>query len=74
MDYIDIAQDHETQEREALVRARKRFHLPQDISQGEYLHCIGCDAEIPLARRVAVPHVKTCVDCQAASERPESRR
>ncbi|MBT8411982.1 MAG: DksA/TraR family C4-type zinc finger protein [Octadecabacter sp.] len=30
-------------------------------------HCAECEEEIPLARRVALPGVKLCIDC--ASER-----
>jgi phage/conjugal plasmid C-4 type zinc finger TraR family protein len=41
---------------------RARSQLPR----GESLHhCESCDAEIPEARRKAVPGVRLCVDCQA---------
>lgn len=33
---------------------------------GESLtHCAECDEEIPEARRVALPGVKLCIDCQS---------
>lgn len=41
---------------------RARSQLPR----GESLrHCEECDAEIPEARRDAVPGVRLCVQCQA---------
>jgi phage/conjugal plasmid C-4 type zinc finger TraR family protein len=27
-------------------------------------HCVECEEEIPEARRVAIPGVKLCIDCQ----------
>ena len=44
---------------------RARTALPR----GESLrHCEGCGAEIPEARRVAVPGVRLCVPCQSAQD------
>ncbi len=35
------------------------------LPQGESLtHCAECDEEIPEARRIALPGVKLCIDCQ----------
>lgn len=33
------------------------------------MHCEQCDAEIPAARRKAVPGVRLCVPCQEAEDR-----
>ena len=47
---------------------RVRSQLPQ----GESLkHCEECDAEIPEARRKAVPGVRLCVPCQQARDADE---
>jgi phage/conjugal plasmid C-4 type zinc finger TraR family protein len=44
---------------DAIDRARKQ------LPQGEALtHCEECDAEIPQARREAVPGVRLCIQCQ----------
>ena len=44
---------------------RGRRNLPKGESLG---NCEECDAVIPEARRQAVPGVRLCVNCQAASE------
>ncbi|MDQ6257857.1 TraR/DksA C4-type zinc finger protein, partial [Campylobacter jejuni] len=37
-------------------------------------HCAECDEEIPEARRVAIPGVKLCIDCQKSRDaRPVNR-
>jgi phage/conjugal plasmid C-4 type zinc finger TraR family protein len=36
------------------------------------LRCEDCDAEIPEARREAVPGVRLCVNCQDAHDREDS--
>ena len=43
--------------------------------RGESLsHCAECDEPIPEARRVAIPGVKLCIDCQRARDtRPVAR-
>jgi phage/conjugal plasmid C-4 type zinc finger TraR family protein len=47
---------------------RVRSRLPR----GESLdRCAECDAEIPEARRQAVPGVRLCVACQEAADRDE---
>jgi phage/conjugal plasmid C-4 type zinc finger TraR family protein len=48
---------------EAVERARKR--LPAGDSS---THCEECEAEIPEARRKAVPGVRLCVRCQEERE------
>jgi len=42
---------------------RARSALPRGES---LVHCEECGAEIPLARRTAVPGVRRCVSCQAS--------
>ena len=52
---------------DAVARARAR------LAQGPGLaHCEACDAEIPQARRDAVPGVRLCVNCQSAADAEES--
>jgi phage/conjugal plasmid C-4 type zinc finger TraR family protein len=47
---------------------RARSSLPQ----GESLtHCKECGKEIPEARRVAVPGVRLCIQCQAEVDKME---
>ena len=44
------------------------------IPDGESLtHCEDCGAEIPEARRRAVPGVRCCVRCQSERERMQSK-
>ncbi len=52
--------------KDGIQRVRSR------MSQGPGLsHCEDCDAEIPEARRRAVPGVRLCVRCQEARDREE---
>jgi phage/conjugal plasmid C-4 type zinc finger TraR family protein len=46
-----------------------RSRLPE--GPGE-IYCRECGEEIPEARRRALPGARTCVDCQAALDRPAS--
>ena len=46
--------------------ARAKSRLPSGPS---LTHCEECTAEIPLARREAVPGVRLCVTCQDALDR-----
>ena len=40
-------------------------HARSQLPRGESLtHCEECDAEIPAARREAVPGVRLCIQCQ----------
>lgn len=50
--------------KEAVERARSR--LPAGESS---THCEACEAEIPEARRKAVPGVRLCVRCQSEREK-----
>ncbi|HEX7060748.1 MAG TPA: DksA/TraR family C4-type zinc finger protein [Woeseiaceae bacterium] len=48
---------------DAVLRARSA------LPRGESLtHCEDCGAEIPAARRAAIPGVRRCVACQAAQD------
>ena len=46
--------------------ARAKSRLPSGPS---LTHCVDCDAEIPQARREAVPGVRLCLKCQEAQDR-----
>ena len=45
---------------DAVNLARSRLSAGESLS-----HCEECDAEIPKARRIAVPGVRYCVACQS---------
>ena len=49
---------------DAVKRARE--NLPSGAS---LTHCEACDAEIPEARRNAIPGVRLCVNCQAEADK-----
>ena len=51
---------------DAVNRARSQLPIGQSLP-----HCEECDAEIPLARREAVPGVRLCVTCQTANDEKE---
>lgn len=61
---FDQAQELEAQMREAAIE-RARWHGGQTSAE----ECERCGADIPEGRRLALPGVKTCVDCAAALER-----
>ena len=50
--------------KDAIQRARSQ--LPQGPG---LTHCEECDAEIPEARRKAIPGARLCVDCQALRDK-----
>jgi phage/conjugal plasmid C-4 type zinc finger TraR family protein len=50
--------------KDAINRAQSQ--LPQGPS---LTHCAQCDAEIPEARRSAIPGVRLCVSCQSEHDR-----
>ena len=52
--------------KDAIKRARSR--LPRGPGR---THCEECEAEIPAARREAVPGVRLCVPCQEAHDREQ---
>ena len=45
---------------------RAQSRLPSGPS---LLHCAECGADIPEARRTAIPGVRLCVDCQEAADK-----
>ena len=49
---------------DAVKRARE--NLPKGAS---LTHCEACEAEIPEARRSAIPGVRLCVNCQAEADK-----
>lgn len=54
----------EVSTREAIERARRR--APAGESRET---CADCDEPIPQARRLAVPGVRLCLDCQQTSDK-----
>lgn len=54
--------------KDAISRVRSR--LPQGPSLA---HCEECDAEIPEARRNAIPGVRLCVSCQSGHDSDAAR-
>jgi phage/conjugal plasmid C-4 type zinc finger TraR family protein len=50
--------------KDAIKRATS--HLPSGES---LLHCAECGNDIPEARRVALPGVRLCLDCQALADK-----
>jgi phage/conjugal plasmid C-4 type zinc finger TraR family protein len=54
--------------KDAVSRAKSR--LPQGPG---LTHCADCGAEIPQARREAIPSVRLCLTCQDAADRDEAR-
>ncbi len=48
---------------DAIARARGKLPRGESLSR-----CEDCDAEIPEARRRAVPGVRLCVDCQSEQD------
>ncbi|KLJ02876.1 DksA/TraR family C4-type zinc finger protein [Luteimonas sp. FCS-9] len=49
--------------KDAIERARSQLRSGPGLTR-----CEECDAPIPEARRVAVPGVRLCVDCQAQQD------
>ncbi|MDX1514349.1 MAG: DksA/TraR family C4-type zinc finger protein [Gammaproteobacteria bacterium] len=52
---------------DAVRRARSRLPTGESLKQ-----CAECGAEIPEARRKAVPGVRLCVDCQSEVDRKQT--
>ncbi len=53
--------------KDAIERARAQLRSGPGLS-----HCGDCDARIPEARRLAVPGVRLCIDCQQQQDRERS--
>ncbi len=60
-DQIDASVD------DAVKQARSRLPKGEGLS-----HCEECAAEIPLARRNAIPGVRLCVGCQSILDEQQS--
>ena len=52
---------------DAIRQARSR--LPEGAS---LTHCAECEAELPVARRLAVPGVRLCIVCQTEADAEQS--
>jgi len=52
--------------KDGIARAKER--LPEGAS---LTHCASCGAEIPQARRAAMPGVRLCVPCQEKEDRED---
>ena len=61
-----VQEQIEASVKDAIQRARS--NLPAGASLE---HCAECGADIPEARRVALPGVRLCVACQEAHDRDE---
>ena len=62
-DAMDRAQAHEEEMRsDALAAFERRAHGHPPRVSAEF--CSVCDEPIPTARRITLPGVQTCVDCQ----------
>ncbi|HBQ9157486.1 TPA: TraR/DksA family transcriptional regulator [Klebsiella pneumoniae] len=62
-DAMDLAQQREQEDRERHIsKARSRIAIPSRFL------CEACDAPIPEARRIAIPGVAFCVNCQQIAE------
>jgi phage/conjugal plasmid C-4 type zinc finger TraR family protein len=53
---------------DAVKRSQSRLPTGESLQ-----HCADCGAEIPDARRVALPGVHRCVRCQSAQDESEAR-
>lgn len=67
MELIDEASVLEARLRDAALAAARRIYSVAAARQPA-IDCVICGGAIPPARRVLVPGVQTCVDCQTAQE------
>lgn len=69
MDEGDIAADYQARHnKDAIAKARSRMAGPQSGGPAAE-NCEWCGAEIPAARRQAVPGCAMCIECQTIKER-----
>lgn len=67
-DLLDRAQAHEEEMRQdALAAFERRAHGHPPRVSAEF--CAVCDEAIPVARRITLPGVQTCIDCQRDIEK-----
>ncbi|MDN6872928.1 TraR/DksA C4-type zinc finger protein [Pseudomonas citronellolis] len=64
-DLLDRAAEQEENRLQGLLATRPRTAPAYTISE---THCVECGAEIPAARRIAVPGCECCVFCQGMRE------
>lgn len=68
-DIYDRATEREEEDRaDALAAQERRAGLAGKTIDDSATHCRVCDGPIPEARRLALPGVQTCVDCQEELE------
>ena len=67
MDVIDIASETEDAHRTAVIAAHLAQKKTPQRPSAEY--CEDCGGDIPEARRLIVPGVLLCVECQGRQER-----
>ena len=64
----------QVQEMEKATSTRRQIEIRQidaalaRIKDKEYGYCVECGETIPLARRQALPGVRTCIDCQSGRD------
>jgi phage/conjugal plasmid C-4 type zinc finger TraR family protein len=69
-DEMDRAQAREEEMRaDALAEHQRRAHGDATIPSAR--QCAICDEDIPARRRLAIPGVQTCVECQRDLERED---
>ena len=67
-DIIDRANDRaQALNDDSIAQVRRR--LAEQAAQPSATHCDDCGANIPEARRAALPGVSLCVDCASTQER-----
>ncbi len=66
MDIIDDAARTETQFQQMALARQLSGQKSRPAQSARY--CLGCDAEIPQARREAAPGCQYCVQCQSKRE------
>ena len=69
MDVIDIANERVQREIDGLLAARWEMARMAEENAIAATECAECGEIIPEARRRAIPGVRLCVDCAAASEK-----
>lgn len=72
MDIIDQAQARETDLRDAALAAHQQRLLAQQ-GRPASSHCVACGEEIAPLRRLALPGVTRCLECQKGLEAAQKR-
>lgn len=66
--YDRATQAEENARSDALDKQRRRAGLDGKTPDDSARVCVECEEPIPEARRLALPGVQTCVDCQTLLE------